>query len=334
MLPATSQKAARKQPMAEDPLDPYELVRRLSIIQAEETFGELARRRTDWETQLIESRGVRQTQIRNRIQTASLGTSHKQRRRSASVSLAPDQLPPAAHTDLPESARKHSLSSSARPHSRRPSLMRGDPGDLATINENAVVEPTMEIVFLEGTERERRQMSALAKVNEDCASETTSTAWKPRRRSSSIPRPESRQQYQSQSDSQSIPSRRSSSLQAQKEHRRQGWSQSDEGVRPTSRKSSLLDKIERKPSQADASAEDAFSSKASTLRNSWRSSMSDSILSRRPSMPKKVGDQWMVSPPSSDAQPGVKNIHANEIDSVVYSAGAKTRSGLFSKFRR
>ncbi|KAJ4424464.1 hypothetical protein N0V82_000788 [Gnomoniopsis sp. IMI 355080] len=337
MLPAMLQKSPKK-PQAEDSLDPYELVRRLSIIQAEETVRELERRRADWENELLESRGIRQTQVRNRIQTASNGPPHRQHRRSASIALAPDHLPPPAYTDVPGPARKHSLPSSHRPQyatgSRRPSLRRGDSADLATINENAVIEPNMENLFPEWTEKERRRLSNLTIVNEGCAPRAASALWKPRRRSSLVLQKESRQQNVPQSDSNPIPSRRSSTLQAQKEHQRQDWSQSDES--PKSRKSSLLDKVEQywKPSQVDASDGDAFSSKASTLRNSWRSSMGDSISSRKSSLLKKVGNYWVVSPPSSDQQPSVKDIHTLEDGRVVDSAGTKKKSGLFSKFSR
>lgn len=337
MPSATSQQKSPKKTLAEDPLDPYELVRRLSIIQAEETVRELERRRTNWENELLEARGVRQTQIRNRMQTASNGQPHRQHRRSASIALAPDQLPPPAYTDVPEPARKQSLPSSHRPQyttgSRRPSLMREDSGDLATITENPVIEPTMENLFPDWAEKERRRASALAKINEDCAPAAASTLWTPRRRSSLMSQKEGRQQNYPQSDSQPIPSKRLSTSQAQREHQRQDWSQSEE--RPKLRKS-LLEKVEQywKPNQGHASDGDAFSSKASTLRNSWRSSMGDSISSRRSSFLKKVGNYWVVSPPSSDEQPSVKDVRTNEGDRMVDSAGTKRKSGLFSRLKR
>lgn len=381
--------------MAEDPVDPYELVRRLSIIQAEESLRELERKRTDWETELLESRGVRQTQIRNRTQTAPDVPPHTQHKRAASISLAPNQLPPPAYTDLPEPPRKHSLCSSGRHNaagSRRPSLKRGDSGDLATINENAVVDTSMQNLFPECTENQRRRPSALPRVDEDCAPQVASTLWQPRRRSSLLSQTAGRQQDCEQSDNQLMPRRRTSSVaqstaaqpivddnvgpefvstlwkprrrssaisqtegcpkylsqsntesiprklsssEAQKEHKRQDWSQADEASNSRSRKSSLIDKLEHywKPGQADASDDDAFDSKASTLRNSWRSSMGDSTSSRRPSMLKKIGEYWVVSPPSSDEQPSVKNIHTDEDASLMDNPVAKRKSSLFSKLR-
>lgn len=344
MLPAILQKSTQKEPRPEGYLNPYELVRRLSIVQAEETVRELERRRSDWEAELLEARGVRQTQIRNSLQTASNGQPHKQHMRLVSISLAPDQLPPAAfNTHLPQPARKHSLPSSNWPQytttgSRRASLMNGVVGNLATINENAVIEPTMANLFPEWNENQRRRGSALPRVNNDRGSQSVSTEWQPRRRSSLIPRPESRQQNPFQSDSQPVPRRplSSSSSQVQKERRRQNWSQSDEVTRPRSRKPSLLCKIERylKPRQVDASDGDSFDSKASTLRNPWRSSMGDSASSRRPSTLKKIGDHWVVSPPSVDGQPSrEKDTHTEEDNSLAGTVGAKRKPSLFSKLR-
>lgn len=212
MQPATLQKTVRKDRQTEDPIDPYELVRRLSIIQAEESVKELERRRANWEAELRESRGVQQTQIHNRTQTSNGQSQVPHHRRSASISLAPDQLPPPPYTDLPEPTRKQSLPSFSRYQntsgSRRPSLRLGDPGELATIKENAVVEPTIENLFPEWTEKERRRASVLPRVNEDLAPEDDTGLWKAGRRSSTTQGP---QQDDSQPPGESMPRTRSAS---------------------------------------------------------------------------------------------------------------------------
>lgn len=369
MQPAMSQKQVRKDRQAEDPIDPYELVRRLSVVQAEETVKELERRRADWETELRESCGLRQTQTRNRTQTTSYGQYQGHyHRRSASISLAPDQLPPPAYTDLPEPTRKQSLPSFNRSQytasSRRPSLRRGDSGELATINEHVVIEPTIENLFPEWTEKERRRASVLPKVNEyvapevgtslrqarrrssvsndlqqdnlqyashstsrrrssctastsvlpptfdqDCIPEATSDEWMPKRRSSAVSQAEILEHDGLDSEGQPM-TRRESSSSAQMENNKLDGSKSSGSGRTRSRKASLLDKIEHywKPGKVDPRDADPFDSRASTLRNSWRSSQGDPTASRRPSMLKTIGDYWFIDPPSSEQQPRVKDI--------------------------
>lgn len=365
MQPAKLQKKVRKDRQAEDPVDPYELVRRLSIVQAEETVKELERRRAEWETELRESCGLRQTQNRNRTQTTSNGQPQGHyHRRSASISLAPDQLPPPAYTDLPEPTRKQSLPSSFNrshytPSSRRPSLRRGNSGELATISENAIVEPTLENLFPEWAEKERRRASVLPKVsenvapevgiplwkarrrssvtkdlqkddspsashpvsrrrssctapisvlpptlNQDCTTEAISDEWMPKRRSSAVSQASSLGQDSLNSDGQPL-TRKGSYSSAQMENKKLDQSKSGETGRTRSRKASLLDKIEHywKPGKVDPRDADPFDSKASTLRNSWRSSQGDPTASRRPSMLKTVGDYWFIDPPSSGSDP-------------------------------
>lgn len=336
MMPAILQKKGRKEPLAEDPIDPYELVRRLSIIQAEETRKELERRRTDWETELLESRGVRHTQILNRALSAPNVHSYNQHRRSASISLAPNQIPPLAYTDLPEPVRKQSLPFFHRPQyaatSRRSSLKRGDSVDLETINENAVEEPTAEDLVPERTENQQRRMSSLPRVDEDSGPEVVNTQRKARGRSSVTSQSSSRQQHHPQSEGQSTSRRRSSSA-AQKELRQK--EESGKSSRPGSRSSSLLEKLEQhgKPDQVEVNDSDAFDSKASTLRNSWRSSTDGSTSSRRSSLLKKIGNYGVMSTPSLDEPLSVKKIDADTDDSVVNSTDTKRKSKLFSKLR-
>lgn len=390
MQPATSQQRVRKDRQTEDPIDPYELVRRLSIIQAEEMVKELERRRADWETELRESRGVHQTQIRTRTHTSNGQPQVPHHRRSASISLAPDQLPPPAYTDLPEPTRKPSLPSFSRTQnpggSRRPSLRRGDSGELATIKENVVVEPTFENLFPQWTEKERRRASVLPRVNEDLVPEVETGLWKARRQSSTTQGP---QQDDSQPASQSMPrrrssatapcsalpsvsdtawipeatsdewiprrrlsatsqadsdqqdnlnsggqsvTRRSSAASAQMVPKKLDESESNESGRTKSRKASLLDKIEHywKPGKVDPRDADPFDSRASTLRNSWRSSQGDPTASRRLSMLKTIGDYWFIDPPSSNGHPRETDIHADGNNSVGDSTISKRRTSLLS----
>lgn len=389
MQPPTMQKNVQKDRQTEDPLDPYELVRRLSIVQAEETVKELERRRADWETELRKFRGAPGTQIRNLTQTSNGQPQIPHHRRSTSISLPPDQLPPPAYTDLPESTRKQSLPSLSRSQniggSRRSSLRRGDSGELATINENVVVEPTIENLFPKWTEKERRRASMLPRVVEDLAPVAETGLWKARRRSSTTQDP---RQDSSQSASQSMPRRRSSatapcsalpltsdqdwipkaksdewmprrrsSATSQADSNKQGnldsdgqsmtrrgsvasaqlekrldESKSNEPGRTKSHKASLLDKIEHywKPGKVDPRDADSFDSRASTLRNSWRSSQGDSTASRRPSMLKTIEDYWFIDPPSSEGHSRVSDIHADGNDSAVDSTAPKKRTSLLS----
>lgn len=157
MPSTTSQKVRRNGNLAEDAIDPYELVRRLSVIQAEETVKELERKRTDWETQLLESRGDGQAKGHKRTQSGSSVKPFKVHKRSSSVSLAPNQLPPPAYTDLPAAKREQSLPSINRPQpqqqqppqqqpqqqyassGRRPSVKRGDSG--LDLGQSARIRP-------------------------------------------------------------------------------------------------------------------------------------------------------------------------------------------------
>ncbi|CAN8103615.1 unnamed protein product [Discula destructiva] len=351
MQPAPSQQLPRNGKQAEDPIDPYELVRRLSAVQVEEARKELERKRTNWETELLESRGEQHGQGRThqvRAQAAPSVQHYRVHKRSASISLAPNQIPPPAYTDLPVAPRKQSLplvnrqqlmaSSSS---SRRPSLKRGDSGlDLETINEDAVVEPSLENLFPEWSmaEKQRKRSSMLRSVSENSATQVVSTQPMSSRRSSLLPQGETGRRDWLQTDGQPY-SRRQSALTAQRRHSRQDWTQSDESPRRESRRrSSLLDKLgdylkDQGDQNSEASDSDAFDSRASTLRNSWRSSMGGSTSSRRASILKKVGDFWVGKPMLSEDEAGVQDIHVDEEYSGLKSNAAKRVSGLLSKLK-
>lgn len=247
-----------------------------------------------------------------------------------------------------------------------------------------VVEPTIENLFPEWTEKERRRASALPIVNEDSApeddtglwkarrrslttqgpqqddshsaseslprkrssattqcsalppipdtdwnSEATSDEWMPRRRPSATSQADSVQQDDLNSRGQSV-MRRESAASAKTGSKRLDESKSNESGRTKSRRASLLDKIEHywKPGKVDPRDADPFDSRASTVRNSWRSSQGDPTASRRPSMLKTIGDYWFIDPPSSDGHPRVTDIHADGNNSVVDSMVSKRRTSL------
>lgn len=345
MLPSALPKTRRNGNQADDPIDPYELVRRLSMVQAEATIQELERKRSDWETSLLASRDDQHGQVKGRARTHSAPNmqSHKVHKRSKSMSLAPNQLPPLAYIDLEPAPRQQTLPSINRPQytsaPRKPSLNRGDSGlDLETINEDVVVEPSLDNLFPQWSMamKERRQ-SALRSA--DCGANIVSTQPVSRRRSSLLAQKEAGRQELAPYDA--LPkSRRQSALLAQKRHSRQDWSQSDESSRRGSRRhSSLLEKMGqflKAHSDQGSEAGDidaAFDSRASTLRSSWRSSMTGSTSSRRTSMLKKVGDFCIVKAPLSDDEGDMQDIQIVEEDPVGKHHAAKRMSGLFSKLR-
>lgn len=374
MPPAALPRIRRNGSLAEDPIDPYELVRRLSAVQAEETIKELERKRNNWESELFESRGEQDDDGQDHVvtgqasshtsqQTAPVPSNTKPRKghkRSASLTLAPDQLPPPAYTDLPPAPRKQSLPLNNRAQSsRRPSLMRGDSAlDLETINEDAVIEPSLENLFPEWIKADKQQRSKrssmLRSVDEDHLAPTiVSTQPVSRRRSSLLSQGGASSQGSSSgrldpwSGSDSQPgSRRQSALMAQRRHSRQDWSQSDEPSPRGRRRSSVIDKMGEywKPAPADQGSDvvdgDGFDSRATTVRNSWRSSMGSSMggstSSRRASILKKVGDYWVVRPPLVDKEASVQDIHTDEEEEEPEGktpASKKKMSGLFSKLR-
>lgn len=369
MPPVALPRKRRNGSLAEDPIDPYELVRRLSAVQAEATVKELERKRTDWETELFESRSDQHEVIPGHASSRTSSSSQqstgaaissgsrpsKGHKRSASITLAPNQLPPPAYTDLPPAPRKQSLPMNNRPQSRRPSLKRGDSAlDLETINEDAVIEPGLENFVPEWTmaERPRKRSAVLRSVDENYLTpDIVSTQPVSRRRSSLLMQGASSQggssgRRESRSGTEGEHgSRRQSALMAPRRDSRPDWSQSDEPSLRTRRRSSLVDKMGDywKPisadQESDAGDSNVFDSRATTMRNSWRSSMGSSAgvatSSRRASMLKKVEDYWVVKPPQVDKESSVEDIHTDEDeeDPAAKTHGSRKMSGLFSKLR-
>lgn len=368
MPSAAEEKTHHRGNHSEDPIDPYELVRRLSAVQAQE----IEQKRFDWETDHLDSRGEQQGedefQSGTQFTAPNFRAPHQIHRRSKSISLAPNQLPPPAYSDLPPAPRKQSLPLLNRPQAaRRPSQMRTDSMlDLETISEDTVIAPSLASLFPETTvaERKRRRSSMLLGVTDHSGPNYASTQPPNRRKSTLFSMAEMREitGFDPVPSNGQPKSRRQSATIAQRRHSRQDWSQSDEseprrasrssaesGGHANRRRSSLAgmlaeywkpgDKLGeyQKPQSADQSMDvddnESFDSRAPTLRNSWRSSMGGSASSRRTSLLKKVGDHWVVRPPPCD-ETGVQDIHTDEEDPVVRHASVSKRmSGLFSKLR-
>lgn len=344
MSSAALQVVRRKSKPTDNAIDPYELFRRLSAVQAEETIKELERKRISWETALLESRNEQHGRDEGRTvaRSAASAQPYKGHRRAASVSLSPHQLSPPPYTDLSSRQRQQYLPPQYTAASRRPSMKRGDSElDLETINEDTAAEPSLARLFPEWSQtiKDRRRSSLLRSVSEDGASDIISTPPMSRKRLSVLSPREPGQRDCSPSDGLSKASRQSAPI-AQRRHSRQDWSRSDESPRWRSHKrSSLVDKIgeyltiQHADQNSDAGDIDVFDSRASTLRNSWKSSVSGSTSSRRASVLKKVGELSAVRPPKSDDGSDIQNMHVGEEYSVVKKTAARKVSAFFSKLR-
>lgn len=120
-MSASFRKSRRILDPQEAPLDPDDLTRRLDKVIAEDKARQqkaLERKRSKWESQLLEARREQPDRVRSR--TVSAPSFEPTYAKRESVSLAPDQmlpLPPVCDdpSPLPEPARKRSMPSLLRP---------------------------------------------------------------------------------------------------------------------------------------------------------------------------------------------------------------------------
>lgn len=297
MPAATAPKKARKGCQQTFVLDPDELARRLSVVVAEQKYRELEWKRSNWEADLLQARREQADRMPSRAQLAPFEDRH-----SSHGSVSPAQIPPASDYPSLHNPRKASL-----PYvGRMQGVTMSRNGVASFFNTSAPRKPSKlkcdSALDLEATnklERDNKQSRQPDGLHAEDQQEWSPILWRVEE-DCSLEQVESEGQYRARSRG----------------------------------RSSILEKLEHvwrfHPNHTNAADTHAFHSDDTTLRNSWISSLRDSIASRKRSSILRRGESCRAVETSPEGE-GIGEDGSDTL--TVQTPKGPRKSGFFSKLK-